>query len=203
MDPKAQPATASGPHTIGARRTCLLAAAGAMAALASLTGCASTPSPAWPASVQMPLRQGWFEGEIVFYVTTDVSDAKVAADQGAHFVPRLAHALPQGESRPGRPSPVDKVYAVTNYKQSSVFASAPLPMGATNRDSAYSPLWRMVEVTWTAGHTPQPLTSQEQILAAEERGAVRLQLTDVVLNCPIVHRAMHGGLPGVAIQGTP
>lgn len=173
--------------------------------LAALVGCAS-PQPQQPPtptvqSVQMPLKQGWFEGEVVFYVTTDVSDAEVAAKHRANFAPRLAEALPREPNRPGSPSSVDKVYDVTNFEQGSVFASAPLPMGPSNRDRAYSPLWRMITVTWAAGHTPRRLASEEQVLAAAESGAVRLQATNVVLNCPIVHRAARGGLDGVSLPG--
>lgn len=176
-------------------------------ALAALVGCAS-PHPQQPPVhkgrwVQMPLQQGWFEGEAVFYVTTDVSDAKVAAKNRANFAPRLADALPGEPPAPGRRSSVDKVYAVTNFEQGGVFASAPLPMGPLNRDHAYSPLWRMITVTWLPGQTPRRLTSEEQVLAAAESGAVRLQTTDVVLNCPIVHRGARGGLDGVSLPGLP
>ncbi|WP_309638078.1 hypothetical protein [Methylibium sp.] len=138
---------------------------------------------------------------MVFYVTTDVSDARVAQEKQANFAPRLADALPRGPQRPGQPSSVDKVYAVTNFKQASVFASAPQPMGHLNRDKAYSPLWRMVTVTWAAGCEPRTLTSEEQVLAAAEAGSVRLDSTDMVLNCPIVHRGAKGGLEGVSIVG--
>lgn len=167
--------------------------------LAGLVACAATPPASLPA-VQMPVHQGWFDGEAVFYVTTDVSDAQVAAKHRANFAPRLADALPRGPAQPGQPSSVDKVYAVTNFEQASVFASAPLPMGPSSRDRAYSPLWRMVTVTWAAGHTPRRLTSEEQVLAAAETGAVRLEATNVVLNCPIVHRGPRGGLEGVVLQ---
>ena len=173
-------------------------------AVAALAGCA-TPQPQQPAAaqaVQMPLQRGWFDGEVVFYVTTDVSDAEVAAKHRANFAPRLADALPRDPVAPGQPSSVDKVYAVTNFEQGSVFASAPLPMGPSNRDRAYSPLWRMITVTWAAGQTPRRLVSEEQVLAAAESGAVRLQATNVVLNCPIVHRGSRGGLDGVSLPGS-
>jgi hypothetical protein len=175
-------------------------------AMAALAGCA-TPQLQQPASVtaqavQMPLQRGWFDGEVVFYVTTDVSDAEVAAKHRANFAPRLADALPRDPVTPGQPSSVDKVYAVTNFEQGSVFASAPLPMGPSNRDRAYSPLWRMITVTWAAGQTPRQLASEEQVLAAAESGAVRLQTTNVVLNCPIVHRGSRGGLDGVSLRGS-
>jgi hypothetical protein len=164
-----------------------------------LGGCALPAPKVGLPSVQMPLQTGWFEGETVFYVTTDVSDAAVAKDKQANFAPRLADALPRGTPQPGQPSSVDKVYAVTNFKQASIFASAPQPMGPLNRDAAYSPLWRMVKVTWVSGSQARTLTSEEQVLAAAEAGVVRLEPTRVVLNCPIVHRGPRGGLEGVLL----
>lgn len=198
--------TAAAARTIGIGRPRGAAALLAVA-LAALVGCAS-PQPQPPPAhkgpwVQLPLQQGWFEGEAVFYVTTDVSDARVAAKNRANFAPRLADALPGEPPAPGRRSSLDTVYSVTNFEQGGVFASAPLPMGPLNRDHAYSPLWRMVTVTWLAGQTPRRLTSEEQVLAAAESGAVRLQTTDVVLNCPIVHRGARGGLDGVSLRGLP
>lgn len=170
------------------------------ASLFGITACATLPSDPSKPTLQIPMRQGWFEGVVVVYITTDVSDAAVAAKQGANFAPRLTHTLPQRTAQPGQPSSLDRVYEVTNFKQASIFASAPKPMGATNAERAYSPLWRMVEVTWQPGRKPEPLTSEEQVLAAEERGAVKLNITDVVLNCPIVYRKEHGGIPGVVVQ---
>ena len=180
-----------------ATAACVLACMGA-----ALFAACATPRLDEPA-LQLPLQVGWFEGDAVFYVTTDVSDAEVAKAKNANFAPRLADALTDGATPPQRRSAVDKVYAVTNFVQPSVFASAPLPMGHLNRDPAYSPLWRMVTVTWKAGHEPRALTSEEAVLAAEQAGAVRLQATRVVLNCPIVHRGARGALPGAALVGWP
>lgn len=175
--------------------------AAALAVATWLGGCASPAPRAIQGTLQLPLLQGWFDGEVVFYITTDVSDAQVAREKQANFAPRLTEALPRRPQRPGQPSPVDRVYAVTNFKQPSIFASAPQPMGYLNQDKAYSPLWRMVTVTWVEGRAPWPLKSEEQVLAAVEAGAVRIETTDVVLNCPIVHRGAKGGLPGVSLPG--
>ena len=168
-----------------------------------LSGCAqmraTEPGAAPGPRVHMPLLTGWFQGEAVFYVTTDVSDAAVAKAKGANFAPRLAAALPTLPRRPGQASAADKVYAVTNFEQGSVFASAPRPMGHENRDAGYSPLWQMVTVTWRSGRMPTTLRSEEEVLAAAEQGWVVTDLTSVVLNCPIVHAGPRGGLPGVAI----
>lgn len=156
--------------------------------------CASGPPVA-----ELPLLQGWFDGEAVFYVTTDVSDATVARDKQANYAPRLAGA--SGPSGPA--SPLDNVYAVTNFTQGGVFASAPDPIGPLSRDAAYSPLWRMVAVTWADPAQARVQTSEEQVLAAEQAGQVRLVRTNVVLNCPIVHRGPRGGLPGVRVRTVP
>ena len=165
-----------------------------------LSACSTAPPLAGNGQASIPVLRGWFDGDVVFYITTDVSHADVADAKGANYAPRLADALPAGQPVPGRRSSVDKVYAVTNFKQDSIFASAPYPMGSASRDTAYSPLWQMVKVTWAAGKTPQTLKSEEAVLAAVDSGAVTLEATRVVLNCPIVHRGAKGALPGVSVQ---
>lgn len=167
--------------------------------LAAFTAALATACASGPPSVTLPLQQGWFDGEAVFYVTTDVSDAAVARDKQANYAPRLAGAA--GPTGPA--SPLDTVYAVTNFAQGGVFASAPEPIGPLSRDAAYSPLWRMVAVTWNDPAQAGVLKSEEQVLAAEQAGQVRLVRTNVVLNCPIVHRGPRGGLPGVQLRTVP
>lgn len=171
--------------------------------LATLIGCAQLPRPAEPGSVQLPVLEGWFDGERVLYITTDVSHADVATAKGANFAPRLAHALPGGAPQPGRRSSVDKVYAVTNFKQPSIFASAPKPVGPASADTAYSPLWQMVKVTWQPGRRPRELRAEETVLEAAEQGDVVLEPTPVVINCPIVQRPGQGSLPGVVLSRPP
>lgn len=166
-----------------------------------LGACATSPPSAVDPKAHLPLLRGWFDGEEVLYVTTDVSDAEVARAKDGNYAPRLAQALPQ-TLRPGERSAVDKVYAVTNHTQSSVFASAPSPVGHANSFSSYSPLWQLVTVTWRPGHAARTLKSEEAVLAAAEQGAVTLTPTQVVLNCPIVHRGPQGGLPGVSVDQT-
>lgn len=173
------------------------------AACLILAGCSTSPStPINGRQVLMPLKQGWFEGKEVFYVTTDASDAAAAKDLGANFSPRLAYALPsasidRASNKP--PSSVDKVYAFPNFAQNNVFASAPKPMGYQSTESAYTPIWLMMTVTWKAGVSPRAMTSEEAVLDAAEKGLVLVASTGVVVNCPIVHRGADGGLPGVTM----
>ena len=173
-----------------------------------LSACATPAPQASMAQAHLPLQRGWFEGKTVFYITTDVSDAAVAQDKKANFAPRLAYALPAllalpalpAKSQTPQPSSVDKVYAITNLEQGNVFASAPLPMGHTNREAAYSPLWLMMTVTWKPGTAQRILKSEEEVLDATEKGWVALASTGVVVNCPIVHRGALGSLEGVSIN---
>lgn len=173
-----------------------------VAATTALSGCAwPTHGPGEPASVSLPLRHGWFDGEPVFYITTDVSDATVARAQGANHAPRLADSLPTAAqaSAGARRSAVDKVYAVENFEQGSVFASAPTPLGPTSSSSAYSPLWQMVRVTWRSPRSARTLRSEDAVLDAAERGLVTLTVTPVILNCPILGRGALDRLPGVSL----
>lgn len=164
-----------------------------------LTACASPPPASVEARAHFPLLRGWADGLELTYVTTDVSDAAVAKDKFANFVPSLAHAIP---AQPGHRSLVDKVYSVTNFAQGSVFASSPGPVGHLNRDRSYTPLWQMVTVTWRVGQAARVLKSQEQVLDAAEKGLVALETTPVVLNCPIIHHDTQGSLPGVSLDRT-
>lgn len=164
-----------------------------------LGACANVATSAPGRQAHLPLLQGWFEGQAVFYVTTEVSDAEVARAKHATYAPRLAYAL-AAPPHAGAVNATDKVYGSVNFEQGSVFASAPSPLNYRNTDMAYSPLWRLVKVEWQVGTTPRTLKSEEEVLVAQDKGWVTLTSTQVVLNCPIVHRGALGGLPGVTVD---
>ena len=168
-------------------------------ALALLAGCATNDVVRRNGVIELPLQSGWFEGQRVFYVTTDASDAKMAADMGANFVPRLADALPPPGAGPGARSAVERIYKFTNFEQVNVLPSAPVPTGGGNRDQSYSPLWVMFMVSWAPGFQPSELRSEEQVLAAAERGWVSIQPTRIVVNCPVVMSPQGGALRGVRV----
>ena len=178
--------------------------------LAVVAGCATDASspvsavPTTPARfVQLPMIAGWHDNQRVHYITTDVSDRQMAEKLGANYVPRLALTVPEGPPTPGRRSALERIYLVTNFNQGNIVPSAPSPVGPGSGDKIYSPLWRVVQVTWLAGtgSTPSELRAEEAVLAAEEKGWVRLNITDVIVNCPIVHSASGGLLPGATTIG--
>ncbi|WP_231502082.1 hypothetical protein [Herbaspirillum sp. RV1423] len=149
--------------------------------------------------VALPLISGWYNGQIVRYVTTDVSDRKAAQDMGANYVPRLVNAISR-QRQPGQPGAVERIYSFVNVKQGGVLPSLPAPIGAANANLNYSPLWQVHKVTWLPGKQPHVLKSEEEVLAAEEAGQVSIEKTDIVVNCPVVFSAADGPLPHVKIH---
>ncbi|MDR7268700.1 hypothetical protein J2X20_001329 [Pelomonas saccharophila] len=139
--------------------------------------------------VTLPLKEAWFEGEIVHYVSTDISDPGIAKKQGINYVPALADTL-----KPGMP--VEKAYKFPGDEQATVLPSIPRPLGGANADASYSPLWVLVMVRWKPGITLHTLKSEEAVLAAEEKGEVELTRTRIVANWPVV-RARGAALQGV------
>ena len=171
-----------------ARHPRLLITALSLTLAALLCGCAAPGRD----EVVLPKQQAWVEGRRVEYVTTDISDAAMAAQAGVNHVPRLADALGTG-----RASVTERVYKFADAAQISVFASGPHAVGAAVPDPNYSPLWRLMLVRWRPGAVPHELRSEEAVLAAEERGEVAVDVTAIVVNCPITRGASGSALRGV------
>ncbi len=157
-----------------------------------VAGCATSAFDAGKTETVLRLQRGWVDGRQVEYVSTDISDAGAARQNGVNYVPRLADALPAE----GRKSLVERVYKFPKGEQISVFASAPAPAGGANAELNYSPLWRLVMVTWLKPEPLREFKSEEELLAAQDRGEVSLRVTNVVANCPIVRSADGARLSG-------
>jgi hypothetical protein len=142
----------------------------AVAALAGLTLAGLTlavPQPATAAgrasaaplastAAKQPVVQGFFEGKTIRYF-----------DYGAI---RL---------RPG--NKVAPIWSVTNGAagQHDIVDAVP-------GDSGYTPLRRVVEVTWAAGKTPRLLKSAVDVRRAKAAGAVTLKTTATVANSAVL-----------------
>lgn len=162
-------------------------------ALPLLAACASPIFDVGRTETVLPLSRAWVDGRVVEYVTTDISDLAMATMMGANYVPRLADAV--GASR-GR-SLLERVYKFPKEEQISVFQSAPSPVGAENRDQSYSPLWRVVFVQWAKTALVRELKSEEELLAAEEKKELALEVTEIVVNCPVTRQTGGQSLRGV------
>jgi hypothetical protein len=171
-------------------------ATAAMSLLAAVCGCAilgvsrhSTPE------VTLPAARGWYAGERVYYITTEITDPTMATNAGITFAPRLKDAI-LAYGKPGViRSVLERVYKFPDGDQDAVFASVPRPPGPLSTDAAYSPLWLAYFVRWEHPDQRRLLTSEEAILAAADAGTVRIERSDIVINCPIVQTATGGVLP--------
>jgi hypothetical protein len=55
----------------------------------------------------------------------------------------------------------------------------------------FNPAWEEIQVTFTAGHTPRQLFSDNEVLDAAANGEVTLELTGEVYWCPLIGRKPH------------
>jgi hypothetical protein len=158
-----------------------------------LVGCANPLFDAGNTETVLPLSRAWVDGKIVEYVVTDVSDRAMAEATGANHVPRLADAL----GAPGRRGVSERVYKFAANEQINVFQSAPVPAGPENADLSYSPLWRVVTVRWIKPGARRELRSEADVLSAEDAGDVSIEVTNIVINCPVTRGANGQGIRGV------
>jgi len=81
-------------------------------------------------------------------------------------------------------SDVDPLWHVTNGtpRQHNIIDNIP----GLNTPDDYTPLWRVVLVTWTPGRTPHLLRSAKEVAHEAAEGDVRLVTTDTVVNCPVL-----------------
>lgn len=174
----------------------------ATAFVLTLNGCTSlhTASATIPARVSLPVFSGWYAGERVYYITTEISDPSMAVSAGATYAPRLRDALPPLPRPPDWATVLERVYKFPQNNQDAVFASAPTPLGARSQDQSYSPLWIAYWVTWNSTLRQHPLLSEAMILDAESTGDVTVTRTDIVINCPIVAAASGDRLPGAVLH---
>lgn len=137
----------------------------------------------WGVTYQFYPPQGYYGGNVVYYLMTDVSDQTYAATFNVNYTPKLAYALssairPNGEFMP-------HLYHVTNFDQNPVFSAewpAPYPSNAGD----YMPLWILTEVTWSDTEGAVELTSEAAIEAAEIAGDVTVTPLNVVVGASIV-----------------
>jgi len=141
------------------------------------------------APMTMPMIDGYYNGEKVFFVHTEVSDKNMAEMMSMMINFPTLHVsdltnIPQSE--------MSKVYVFTNgipgsepygggpfMFQIDVFDSVPGQMG-------YSQFRVPHLVTWNDDSTPRILTSETEILEAESNGELTIQKTGNVVNAPMM-----------------
>jgi hypothetical protein len=151
----------------------------AVLSLCLMSGCVAMHSFDPDKETVLPLNRAWVSGRQVEYVTTDISDAAMARAAGVNYAPRLRDTIG------ARPSVLERVYKFPQGGQLSIFQSAPQPVGPGSTDLSYSPLWRLALVKWIKPEQARELHTEEDLLAAQEIGLLSIEVTNVVVNCPI------------------
>jgi len=141
------------------------------------------------APMTMPMIDGYYNGEKMFFIHTEVSDKNMAQMMSTMinfptlYVSDLKN-IPQ--------SKMSKVYVFTNgisgsepygggpfMFQIDIFDSIPGQMG-------YNPYRVPHLVTWNDNFIPRIMTSEAEILEAESNGELTIQKTDNVVNAPMI-----------------
>ena len=143
-------------------------------------------------AVQLPVQQGWFDER-----DRVLRHHRHLQRGGSNTGPTTCLGWPTPcrapEPQPGQPSSVGQGVCGEQLR-----AGQRLRVGAA-ADRRHEPRPRLQPLvahgtmSWAAGHTPRRLTSEEQILVAADSGAVRLEVTNIMLNC-------HGS-PGISAVG--
>lgn len=121
--------------------------------------------------VTMRLHRGVVDGEEVFYIRTDASDQAFARREKLVWVPKIAGLVAANATA--------DIYFISGGVdgQATVLSSQP------GRDD-FTPACRVRNVRWRGA--PSELRSAEDVKQAEIDGDVVVNVTDTVLNAPIV-----------------
>jgi len=164
-----------------------------------LSGCGAPGGIRRPETISMPVSLGWYNGERVYYITTDITDPPMARGAGVNLALRMRDAIPTYPKPPEQKDVLERVYKFPNGEQDAVFASIPNPVGPLSSDAQYSPLWILYAVRIVGGRNSELFSSEEAILAAQDAGKVTVTRTAIVINCPIVGTERGGLLPGMKL----
>jgi hypothetical protein len=134
--------------------------------------------------IDIPLLKGYENGNEIYFIATDVSDEKTAADATnqtgfeVNYAPVLAQTPETARAQ---------AYAFTNgIAGDGPFGFQVPVVNGKPGDEGYSPLWQINLVAWNDEATPRELTSVEEITAAEQSGVLSINQTDIIGNHPAI-----------------
>ncbi len=152
-----------------------------LALVALLSACSRATAPNY---AEIPAGKAYADGETIYFSHTEVSDAQVGElltkmmKSPVLVVPSLAD-IPE--------TSLADVYVFKN----GVAGNGPLKFQAdvfSNQpgDEGYSPLRRIIFVTWVDESQAKELKSEEEITALAGEGALTLETSNIVVNMPFM-----------------
>ncbi len=134
--------------------------------------------------IDIPLKEGFVNGNPVFYINTDISDQKLASQltSTTGFRVNYAPLLAQAPS-----NAIAQFYVFKNgIKGTGTLGFQSTIGNARPGDINYSPLWKINIVEWKNAVTPSQLKSESEVMAARDKGDLIVTSTNIVANCPFV-----------------
>jgi hypothetical protein len=119
------------------------------------------------------VRMSFYDGHKDAVVFTDSSRRLQAARLGINFAPGLTKL---------KPKLFPKIFQV----HGAAAAGQHVVLGTEPGEHSYSPIWRVVGVTWNNGSTPVLLTSDTQIAAARSAGDLTTTMTRTLIDAPVI-----------------
>lgn len=147
----------------------------------ALSACAQATAPNF---AEIPAGKAYYNGQEIFFAHTEVSDPGVAEvltnmmKSPVLTVPALADAP-------------DSITAEVYVFNNGVAGSGPLKFQADvfpsqPGDTGYSPLRRIVFVSWNDESQAKELKSEAEILELVDQGALALEESNIVVNMPFM-----------------
>ncbi|HJW20391.1 MAG TPA: hypothetical protein VJ571_07540 [Candidatus Nitrosotalea sp.] len=134
--------------------------------------------------VQIPMHEGMVNGKAAYYIITDSSNSLVA------------NTISDKQNWKVQLSPVLAHVPITSLGDIFIFTNGITGNGTqgyqndvlsfTPSDKQYSPLSKVINVSWNVGRGPLILNSTQAILDANMTGKIKLIVTDTILNTPEV-----------------
>jgi len=141
------------------------------------------------APITMPMIDGYYNGEKVFFVHTEVSDKAMAEMMTMMINFPTLHV---SDLKNISPNEMSKVYVFTNgISGSGPYGGGPFMYQIDVFDSIpeqkeYSQFRVPHLVTWNENSTPRILISVDDIMEAESNAELTIQKTDNVVNAPMI-----------------
>jgi hypothetical protein len=134
--------------------------------------------------IDIPLLKGYENGNEIYFIATDVSDEKTAADATnmtgfeVNYAPLLAQTPESARAQ---------AYAFTNGIAGDGPFGFQLPVTAAKPgDEGYSPLWQINLVTWNDNATARELRSAAEVTTAQQNGELTINQTDIIADHPAI-----------------
>jgi hypothetical protein len=119
------------------------------------------------------------DGKTIYYIATDASVKEVADDLGVLFVEKTKPTLTTASA--------SDLFVFTNGIKGTGPMGFQASIASTDVGNAfYSPMWRILVVTWKDVSQAEFLTKQSEIISATSSGKLTSEIAGVVVNCPFV-----------------